>query len=149
MLVQRWWMPNLEMSGSWVTAKRTQDVHGRIPPLGNVKPHNMSYFNQWQQQPWHLVCLHDDSLTSFDSLSLFAHFCVFQSAQIVIPLAIRSFIKELYSDEGNKGDGGDHSGLRSLHGTGSRPLQNGLQGLLSSGQKCFWQGAYCVGCKRM
>lgn len=32
---------------------------------------------------------------------------------------------------------------------GPAPSQTVCRGLLSSGQKCFWQGAYCVGCKRM
>ena len=83
------------------------------------------------------------------TLSLIAHYSAFQSTKTVIPFAIRSFIKEFHSDEGNKGDGGDHSKPQSLHGTGTSPLQNGLQGLLSSGQKCFWQEANCVGCKKI
>lgn len=68
---------------------------------------------------------------------LFAHCLAFQSAQIVIPLAIRSFIKERHSDEGNKGDGGDHSGLRSLHGTGTGPLQNRLQASWAQDKSAF------------
>lgn len=66
---------------------------------------------------------------------LFAHCSAFQYAQIVIPLTIRSFIKELHSDQGNKGDGGDHSGLWSLHGTETGSPQKRSTGPLELGTK--------------
>lgn len=50
-----------------------------------------------------LVCLRDDSLSFFNTLSTYAHYPAFQSAQIVIPLAIRSLIKGPHSMTGTKG----------------------------------------------
>lgn len=146
---------NAKFGDDWLKGhrknKRPWVMHGRIPPMRNVKLYNVLFF--WVTIPalafgWPTLWL-PVSMTFFNCLSLSAHFTALQSAQIVITLAIRSFIKELHSNEGNKGDGGEHSRLRSLHGTVTGALQNGLQGLLNSQQKCFWQEANCVGCKKM
>lgn len=69
-------------------------------------------------------------------------------SQIEIAIAIRSFIKELHSAEGNKGDGGDHSSLQSLHGTVTGPLQNVPRGLLNSRQECFSEEANGAECSK-
>lgn len=75
-----------------------------------------------------------------------AHYLVFQSVQIANPLAIRSFNQRLPFRGWNKGDGGDHSGLRSLHGTASGPLQNSQQRLTGAwGKRAFDKGPTVLG----
>lgn len=105
MVAPQWSMPNLEMSDSEVTYKV---VHRRIPHWGTVNLENASYLSSMTLTA---ICLWFASVMTprlpdilISSLSLSAHYSAFQSAEIVNPLAIRSFIKELYSDEGNKGD---------------------------------------------
>lgn len=53
-----------------------------------------------------LVCLRDESLTFSLARPITQPL---HWSQMVIPLAIRSLIKGLHSDDGNKGDGGDRS----------------------------------------
>lgn len=94
-------------------------------------------------------CLCGDFPSFFNS---FLPFSFITSAQIENPLAIRSLIKGLHSHDGNKGDGGDHSGLQSLHGTGASPIQNSRQSLTGArGKRVFDKDLtvlYVRGCSR-